>query len=103
VTIVGGIARNIELYNSAYSLAWKHISEVQKREKPNIASRLHDSIRLQIKKGPPNLFSLPPKRLGMSSLTQKPGIKDRIRPSRTWIKIKNPEAPAATRFIDGTF
>jgi hypothetical protein len=51
VTIVGGIARNIELYNSAYSLAWKHISEVQNREKPNIASRLHDSIRLQIKKG----------------------------------------------------
>jgi hypothetical protein len=45
------IAREIELYNSAYSLAWKHVSELQKREKPNIASRLHDSIRLQIKKG----------------------------------------------------
>ena len=24
-------------------------------------------------------------------------------PSRTWIKIKNPKAPAATRVIDGTF
>jgi ATP-dependent DNA ligase len=23
--------------------------------------------------------------------------------SRTWIKIKNPKAPAATRAIDGTF
>jgi hypothetical protein len=51
VTIVAGIARNIELYNSAYSLAWKHISEVHKREKPNIATRLHDSVRSQIKNG----------------------------------------------------
>jgi len=24
-------------------------------------------------------------------------------PSKTWIKIKNPKAPAATRAIDGTF
>jgi ATP-dependent DNA ligase len=24
-------------------------------------------------------------------------------PSRTWIKIKNPKAPAATRAVDGTF
>jgi hypothetical protein len=46
-----GLAQNIEVYNSAYRLAWKHVSELQKREKPNIASRLHDSIRLQIKKG----------------------------------------------------
>jgi hypothetical protein len=45
------IAREIELYNSAYSLAWKHVSELRKREKPNIASRLHDSIRSQIKMG----------------------------------------------------
>jgi bifunctional non-homologous end joining protein LigD len=27
----------------------------------------------------------------------------RSRPSKTWIKIKNPKAPAATRVIDGTF
>ena len=46
-----GLAQNIEVYNSAYRLAWKHVSELQKREKPNIASRLHESIRLQIKKG----------------------------------------------------
>src|SRR5262245_2339651 len=25
------------------------------------------------------------------------------RPSRTWIKVKNPKAPAATRAADGTF
>jgi hypothetical protein len=41
------IAREIELYNSAYSLAWKHVSDLRKR----IASRLHDSIRSQIKMG----------------------------------------------------
>ena len=44
------IARNIELYNLAYSLAWKHISEHQKRD-PNMARRLHDSIRRQLKDG----------------------------------------------------
>ena len=48
---IAGIARNIELYNSAFSVAWKHVSELQKRGKPNIASRLHESIRLQITKG----------------------------------------------------
>jgi hypothetical protein len=45
------IARNIELYNSAYSLAWKHISERQKHEQPNIASRLYKSIQRQLKEG----------------------------------------------------
>jgi hypothetical protein len=48
---LAGIAQNIELYNSAYSLAWKHVSEVQKRGKPNIAWRLDESIRREIKKG----------------------------------------------------
>ena len=48
---MAGIARNIERYNLAYSLAWKHISEHQKREQPNMARRLHDSIRRQLKDG----------------------------------------------------
>jgi hypothetical protein len=48
---MAGIARNIELYNLAYGLAWKHISELQKREKPNIALRLHASIQREINKG----------------------------------------------------
>ena len=48
---MAGITRNIELYNSAFSLAWKHISERQKRERPNIARLLHDSIRGQLKDG----------------------------------------------------
>jgi hypothetical protein len=46
-----GIARNIELYNSAYGLAWKHVSELQKREQPEIARHLHDSIRRQLSDG----------------------------------------------------
>jgi hypothetical protein len=45
------IAQNIELYNSAFRLAWEHISESQKREQSNIAWRLHDSIRRQLKDG----------------------------------------------------
>ena len=48
---MAGIARNIELYNLAYRLAWKHISERQKREYPNVATFLHDAIRLQLKQG----------------------------------------------------
>ena len=36
---------------SAYRLAFKHVSELRKREKPSIASRLHDSIQRQIKTG----------------------------------------------------
>jgi hypothetical protein len=48
---MAGIARNIELYISAYSLAWKHISEVQKREQPNIPRRLDESIRRLLKDG----------------------------------------------------
>jgi hypothetical protein len=47
---MAGIAQNIEPYNSA-RLAWKHISELQKRVNANIALRLHDSIRRQLKEG----------------------------------------------------
>ena len=46
---MAGIAQNIELFNEAYSLAWKHISELQKHEQPNIT--LYDSIRRQLKEG----------------------------------------------------
>ena len=48
---MAGIAKNIELYNLAYRLAWKHISERQKREYPNVATFLHDAIRHQLKQG----------------------------------------------------
>jgi hypothetical protein len=36
------VGKNIELYSSAYRLAWSQISPLQKRERPNIALRLHD-------------------------------------------------------------
>jgi hypothetical protein len=48
---MAGIERKVELLNLAYKLAWKHISEDQKRKQPNIAQRLHDSIRRQLKEG----------------------------------------------------
>jgi hypothetical protein len=44
-------ARNIELYSSAYRIAWKQISPVRKREQPDISLRLHASIRRQLKDG----------------------------------------------------
>jgi hypothetical protein len=46
-----GIARSIDLYNSAYRLAWQHVSERQKREQPDVAQRLHESIARQLKEG----------------------------------------------------
>ena len=45
------IARKIESYNLAYQLAGKHIPEDQKREQPDIAQRLHGSIRRQLAEG----------------------------------------------------
>ena len=44
-------ARNIELYSSAYRIAWQRLSLLQKREQSDISLRLHDSIRDQIKEG----------------------------------------------------
>jgi hypothetical protein len=48
---MAGIAQKIESFNLAYQLAWKHISEDQKRKQPDIARRLHDSIKRQLKEG----------------------------------------------------
>jgi hypothetical protein len=48
---MAGIAQNIERYNLAYRLAWKHISERQKHEYPNVATLLHDAIRRQLTEG----------------------------------------------------
>ena len=44
---MAGIAQKIKLYNLVYRLAWEHISEHQRREQPDIAWHLHDSIRRQ--------------------------------------------------------
>ena len=46
-----GIAQKVELLNLAYKLAWKYISEDQKRDLPEIARRLRNSIRWQLKEG----------------------------------------------------
>jgi hypothetical protein len=57
------IARNIELYNSAYSLAWKKISEPEKRELPDVALRLTLPFDASLRTEQPSLSSLPPSRL----------------------------------------
>ena len=51
VPAMSGVAHSVELYNSAYRLAWQKISEDQKRERSDMAQRLHDSIAHQIKEG----------------------------------------------------
>ena len=47
----GITGRNIELYSSAYRIAWKQISPLRKREQPDISLRLHACIRRQLKDG----------------------------------------------------
>jgi ATP-dependent DNA ligase len=42
-------------------------------------------------------------KLGLEGIVSKKLDAYRSGPSKTWIKVKNPEAPAATRAIDGTF
>jgi hypothetical protein len=51
-------ARNIELYSSAYRIAWNQISPVRKVEQPDISLRLHASIRRQLKKGKTDPLSI---------------------------------------------
>jgi bifunctional non-homologous end joining protein LigD len=43
-------------------------------------------------------------KLGLEGIVSKKiDAPYRSGPSKTWIKVKNPKAPAATRAIDGTF
>jgi hypothetical protein len=45
------LARRVELYNWAYKLALEQISPDQKRARPDVSLRIHDSIRRQLKAG----------------------------------------------------
>jgi hypothetical protein len=47
----GTTARNIDIYSTAYRIAWKQISSIRKREQPDISLRLHASIRRQVNEG----------------------------------------------------
>jgi bifunctional non-homologous end joining protein LigD len=43
-------------------------------------------------------------KLGLEGIVSKKiNAPYRSGPSKTWIKVKNPKAPAATRAVDGTF
>jgi len=47
----GGVARRIELYSSAYQLAWRQIPPAERRARPDISLRIRASIRRQLKDG----------------------------------------------------
>ena len=47
----GTTARNIDIYSTAYRIAWKQISSIRRREQPDISLRLHTSIRRQVSEG----------------------------------------------------
>jgi hypothetical protein len=47
---MGEITRKVELFNTAYRLAWKHIPE-EKKLKPDAGCCLDIAIRRQIKSG----------------------------------------------------
>jgi len=47
----GKMAQRIELYSAAYKLALGQIPPLQRSEKPDISSRIHASIRRQLKEG----------------------------------------------------
>jgi hypothetical protein len=51
-------AQNIELYSTAYRIAWSRISPLQKSEQPNLPLWLHASIRRQLKEGARDPFSI---------------------------------------------
>jgi len=43
-------------------------------------------------------------KLGLEGIVSKPlDAPYRSGPARSWLKVKNPKAPAATRAVDGTF
>jgi hypothetical protein len=51
-------SRNIDIYSSAYRIAWKQISPLRKREQPDISLRLHASIRRQLNQGATDALSI---------------------------------------------
>jgi hypothetical protein len=87
---MAGIARNIELYNSAYDLAWKHISELEKREQPEIARRLHDSIRRQLEDGATEPLFIASDALKALNEKREPGEASSEFNRRRWFNFLNP-------------
>jgi len=59
----GEAARRIELYSSAYKLAWEQISSAERRAHPDISLRIHASIRRQLKQG-----EMDPRRIAFAAI-----------------------------------
>ena len=64
-----------ELYSSAYRMAWIQISPLQRREQPDIALRLHASIRSQLKKGATDPFVIASEAFKAVNEKTHPGTK----------------------------
>jgi hypothetical protein len=56
-------ARRIDLYSSAYKLAWEQISSAERRAQPDISLRIHASIRRQLKESETD-----PRRIAFSAI-----------------------------------
>ena len=74
---MAGIARNVELYQLAYKLAWPYLSEFQKTADPKIALRLHDAIRRQLNQG-----ATEPVLIASEALKDMDGQIDETKPTR---------------------
>jgi hypothetical protein len=48
---MAGLAKSIQLFNSAYALAWDHVAKQRDVDRSTAAVALSNSIRLQIKSG----------------------------------------------------
>ena len=55
--------RRIDLYSSAYKLAWEQISSAERRAQPDISLRIHASIRRQLKQG-----EMDPRRIAFAAI-----------------------------------
>ena len=48
------IGQRVEIYGSAYKLAWEQIPPDERRARPDMSLRIHASIRRQLKAGANN-------------------------------------------------
>jgi hypothetical protein len=48
------IGQRVEIYGSAYKLAWEQVPPAEKSARPDISLRIHASIRGQLKAGATN-------------------------------------------------
>ena len=65
----------VQLYGLAYRNAWGRISPHQKRDQPDLFSRLHASIRRELKEGETDPFLIASEALKTLDEEAKPGTR----------------------------